>query len=383
MTKTDLTISPELKVMNQLFSVFIILFLSSNISWSQSFEEQHILNSKHLSEDRIISVSLPAAYKVSQKSYPVLYVLDGEYIFSYARGTVDFLSNDFGYLPEMIVVGIPNAHRYRDMYVTFNESDSFYPFIQFLEKEVFPFINDKYRTNGFEMLYGWSSGSAICTYFLATRPQLLNGYILTGSGIGRTSGATLEKQLSQNPFEQKTYLYVNVEDEAPRQKSFLKYQSIVESNNVDNLVSKFEIAKNTGHVQAMSAGLDAGLKFIFADFYIPDEVTLKGVGAIKEYYSSLQEVYGFEIDIPMGAINESASVLVNNDQPSTAIELLLYGTKIHPYAATLYGSLGEIHQYYVEQPELAREYYQKAMKLSKRNSIDRMKYKTMMETVSK
>ncbi|KAA3639956.1 MAG: hypothetical protein DWQ02_02805, partial [Bacteroidetes bacterium] len=318
--------------MNHIIRVLILLFFSSNISWSQSIEQQHILNSKHLSEDRIISVSLPAAYEVSEKSYPVLYVLDGEYIFSYARGAVDFLSNDFGYLPEMIVVGIPNTHRYRDMYVTFNENDSFYPFIQFLEKEVFPFINSKYRTNGFDMLYGWSSGSAICTYFLATRPQILDGYILTGSGIGRTSGATLEKQLSENPFKQKTFLYVNVEDEAPRQKSFLKYQSIVESSNADNLVSKFEIAKNTGHVQAMSVGLYAGLKFIFADFYIPDEVTLKGVEAIKEYYSSLKEVYGFEFDIPMGAINESASILANNDQQSTAIELLLYGTKIHPYS---------------------------------------------------
>ncbi|KAA3636761.1 MAG: hypothetical protein DWQ02_07775, partial [Bacteroidetes bacterium] len=104
---------------------------------------------------------------------------------------------------------------------------------------------------------------------------------------------------------------------------------------------------------------------------------------IKEYYSSLKEVYGFEFDIPMGAINESASILANNDQQSTAIELVLYGTKIHPYSATLYGSLGEIHQYYVDKPELAREYYQKAMKLSKKKSIDRLKYKTMMEAVSK
>jgi hypothetical protein len=82
----------------------------------------------------------------------VLYVLDGEYVFDYATGTVDFLTNDFGHLPDMIVIGIPNTNRNRDLFVTLNPMDGYSSFVNLLKNEIFPFISDKYRINEFNIL---------------------------------------------------------------------------------------------------------------------------------------------------------------------------------------------------------------------------------------
>ena len=72
----------------------IILLLCINVLalpvYTQSTIENHLLYSSHLQESRMISVALPSDYDKSDKAYSVLYVLDGEYIFDYAKGTVDF-----------------------------------------------------------------------------------------------------------------------------------------------------------------------------------------------------------------------------------------------------------------------------------------------------
>ena len=88
----------------------------------QSYVENHLLNSAYLQEDRKISVALPVDYKKSNKSYPVLYILDGEYIFDYAKGTADFLTNEFGYLPpqEMSLLSYKEKNKSLDKWFKWN-----------------------------------------------------------------------------------------------------------------------------------------------------------------------------------------------------------------------------------------------------------------------
>ena len=356
-----------------LTALLILLSIASN---AQSRVIQHVISSTNLSEDRIITVSLPEDYNSATHSYPVLYVLDGEYAFSYACGSVDFLSNDFGYLPEMIVVGIPNTNRYRDMFVTMNEDDAYMSFIRFVENEVFPFIAENYRANDFRLLYGWSSASGIGIYLLATRPQLMDGYILTGTGIGPRSAELFRNTITDDSFNN-TYLYAGTEDEEPRRSALIRFKEIFHSLDPVGLKYRFDILEGSDHVDVIATGLYEGLQFIFEDFYIPDSVTLNGSEAIIAYYQSLSEMYDFTVQIPEGAVNESASVLLNNDQKDEAIRLLEMGMELYPHSATLPGSLGEIHQY-DSDTEGAWKYYQMALDRSKDNPTDQLKFQTLL-----
>src|ERR1700748_2460714 len=76
------------------------------------------IHSKLLNENRKIWVHVPAsANQYKKKKYPVVYVLDAERCFTGVVGIIDYLSSVNGndICPEMIVIGIPNTNRSRDL----------------------------------------------------------------------------------------------------------------------------------------------------------------------------------------------------------------------------------------------------------------------------
>ena len=106
--------------------------------------------SKILGEERTILVSIPPAYDQGSQHYPVLYMTDGGAILTHTRGTVDFLAR-LGLMPQVIVVGINNTDRTRDLTPTHVASRNLDgrvfesptsggapKFLNFFEKELFP-----------------------------------------------------------------------------------------------------------------------------------------------------------------------------------------------------------------------------------------------------
>ena len=72
------------------------------------------IESKVLAETRTYVVQTPDYYKKRMEAYPVLVLLDAENSFAYASAAVHLLSADER-IPAMIVVGINNTDRRRDM----------------------------------------------------------------------------------------------------------------------------------------------------------------------------------------------------------------------------------------------------------------------------
>ncbi|MEO8172648.1 MAG: alpha/beta hydrolase-fold protein, partial [Sediminibacterium sp.] len=72
------------------------------------------IHSNILGEDRTIYIQTPARMNRFEK-YPVLYLLDGEAHMEMVGGQVKYLSESYRILPNMIVVGIANTDRTRDL----------------------------------------------------------------------------------------------------------------------------------------------------------------------------------------------------------------------------------------------------------------------------
>lgn len=368
--------------MYTLWHVLLIILICGSVhaQGNRTFSSHNIF-SESLSESRIINVSLPDNYQGSDKAYPVLYVLDGEYVFTYAVGAVDFLSNPFGHLPKMIVVGIPNIDRNRDLFVTLNPEDGYMKFLDFLESEVLPFINQNYRTNGFNILYGWSSGSGISGQMFATRPHLFDGYIQTGTGVGPRTSAFFRENVPKHKY-QNNYLYANCEGLGPRVPGLKNYSDLIEELNPEGLKWKFDVMETSTHVDVLAEGLYEGLRFIFADFYIPDSVAIKGVDAIISYFQQIDSRYNYDVEIPEGAINEGASILFQQKKHEEAIKLLLHGIESHRESSSLPSSLGEVYEA-MNKKELAAKYYKMALENSTSIPMNRMKYKALFEKVQR
>ena len=154
------------------------------------------IQSDILKEERVLNVYLPQDYSADgSKTYPVIYLLDGskDEDFIHVAGIVQFGSFSWvNMLPETIVVGIANVDRKRDFtYPSQNSLDQEeFPtsgksahFIQFIEKEVQPFIAANFKTSDEKTLIGQSLGGLLATEILFKKPELFDKYIIVSPSL--------------------------------------------------------------------------------------------------------------------------------------------------------------------------------------------------------
>lgn len=192
--------------MKRTLAIISIILIPFSITIAQQIDTKHTnasvfpfgvieqIESVQLSETRIINIYLPQGYSPdSAATYPVIYVLDGSAHedFPHIAGLCQFM-NMYQLLPKSIVVGISNVDRYRDF--TYPSSDKrdikdiptsggSEKFIAFLEKELQPFINQKYKTNGHNTIIGQSLGGLLATEILLTKPYLFTNYIIVSPSL--------------------------------------------------------------------------------------------------------------------------------------------------------------------------------------------------------
>jgi len=189
-----------------LFFTLIILLLSIHIVAQSKIEinkkspltigEKVKIQSKILNEQRILNIYLPNGYSQdSLKKYPVIYLLDGsiDEDFIHISGLVQFGSFSWiNMIPETIVVGISNIDRKRDFtFPTKNKRDKKdFPttgksenFINFIQKELQPFIDKNYNTSTTKTLIGQSLGGLLATEILFKNPDLFDNYIIVSPSL--------------------------------------------------------------------------------------------------------------------------------------------------------------------------------------------------------
>jgi enterochelin esterase-like enzyme len=114
------------------------LVLKSVMQWAY--------HSKTINDDFTIYVQLPAGYDTSKISYPVLYMTDADWNMTVAMNCFSMLRQDYKII-QPIIIGIgygngPNK-RTRDL----NPADGGPKFLTFIEHEVMPFVQGKYRAS--------------------------------------------------------------------------------------------------------------------------------------------------------------------------------------------------------------------------------------------
>src|SRR4051794_22189907 len=153
------------------------------------------ISSKILNEQRKVWIYTPdmtSGDHTPGRRYPVLYLLDGDAHFLSVVGLVQQLSQANGntVYPEMIIVGIPNTDRTRDLTPTHVISDlpamdsnssrtsgGGENFVAFLEKELMPHIDSAYPTAPYRILVGHSFGGLTVMDVLTNHTKLFNAYI--------------------------------------------------------------------------------------------------------------------------------------------------------------------------------------------------------------
>lgn len=171
---------------NLLFGIFFLFCLSfgvfgQNQQVASVVHTQYKINSQYLNEERTILVRVPANYARTGEKFPVVYMLDAHPPQNAMMAGIIEQQAWGGMMPEMIVVGIQNTNRGRDLTPTALEarpgSGGGDKFLDFLEKEVMPMVEKNYRTEPFRVFAGHSLGGLTAVYAFVSRPDLFNAYI--------------------------------------------------------------------------------------------------------------------------------------------------------------------------------------------------------------
>ena len=134
-----------------------------------------------LGRTRHIRVALPPSYQRTgaDRTYPIAVVFDGESTMGPTVQSADQLARN-GQAPEMIVVGIDNVGGDRERVYDLtppglsvsgsNLNQGGDRFLDFVEKELLPAIDARFRGGQPRVLLGHSSGAILATYAAASRP---------------------------------------------------------------------------------------------------------------------------------------------------------------------------------------------------------------------
>ena len=216
----------------------ILLFCFTTFAQAQKKEQLKTDNSKPfvlgvvdelqstvLGEKRVVNIYLPEGYnKNDSVTYPVVYLLDGSADEDFIHVTGLYQFNSFSWInrvPPSIVVGIATVDRRRDFTfpTTIEKDKKAYPttgqshkFISFIEKELQPFIEKKYKGAGDKTLIGQSLGGLLATEILLTKPTLFNKYIIVSPSLWWNNGSLLNETspVLSDSFTQQTAVYIGV-----------------------------------------------------------------------------------------------------------------------------------------------------------------------------
>lgn len=253
-----------------LCAIFSVSVLAQNESPSVKFENvnEEVLFSKILNEERKLFIYLPDDYS-KDKTYPVLYLLDGHRTGRFTEAIKSFKSNQR--IGEHIIVGVDNSkNRNRDMIPIKIESRSgsggSKEFLAFLSKELKSYVNKTYSTNEKDILYGASNSGLFVVYAMLESPQSFDDYIASSPMIGHCPKymiKKLENFESNKELKQKhLYIHYGMKDHFKQVTEYLpEYIRSIKNKLSEHLIFDSKELLEEGHVPY--GGIIEGMSFVY------------------------------------------------------------------------------------------------------------------------
>ena len=229
---------------------FILLVLVSSSAVAQNAPPAGVarltVKSAVLGEDRPILVRTPAGYETNNQSYPVLYMTDGDAHMGHTASTIEFLARN-GRISETIIVAIPNTDRTRDLSPTkpdtkgatgapqFPTAGGADNFLKFIETELIPDIEKRYRVRPYRSLAGHSLGGLFAIHALLSRPDLFQSYVAVSPALQWDNQVTVKRaeEFFKNRKELNATLFVTLGDEPGGiEDGFHQFKQVLAKNQV-------------------------------------------------------------------------------------------------------------------------------------------------------
>ncbi|TJY35931.1 alpha/beta hydrolase [Pontimicrobium aquaticum] len=353
--------------------------------------KQLFIKSAVLNEDRQLLISLPKNYDNSVHDYPVIYVLDAEFLFDVTQSIVKIRA-ERNYMPRSIIVGIVNnTGKRNDMSLIIKNKDGREFFggyggkskehVKFLKDEVFPFIESNYRANSHRTIIGMSPTFGPVLEAFWNDPKLFKGYIILASELAQytKNGKSIEEQilasvLSGNHSGNALYVGKASRDLLNRPpeeaEAYITLNTALKKLNLKDFKYNIEVLEEEDHYGMAVSGIQHGLETIYPKdvWNIPYKEFRNAKNpakTLKQFYDELSKRYEFNV-IPnedafyfVGNLSGISRRLKSNKRYKELVEFLELSVNYYPNSATLHKRLSEAYKSIneFEKAELSEKKY--------------------------
>ena len=301
--------------------------------------------SRHLNENRIITVSLPASYhKNKEKKYPLLVLLDGDYLFNAFYGALSY-GNYWDEMPETIIVGIhqnKNNERESDCEIddaTGHPIEKGLKFFDFIATELLPNLEKKYRITPFKTIAGHDLTASYLNLFLYKESSPFSAYISLSPELANGMEAQIPKQLSKTRTPVFYYQSYSDKDLKEYQEGIKVLHSNILTIKNENLHYKQDEFKDASHYSLVLHSIPNALYHIFESYqaitpleYNEKIVVLPSnyVSYLTKKYDNMEKYYGVKIPVRMSDFNAIESAILKNKMYNELEELSIVARKNYP-----------------------------------------------------
>lgn len=307
------------------------IFLSFVLLISVHFFAQTTVDnfySAKLDTKREITVKLPASYDANpDRYYPLILVLDGEYLFAPFEGTLSY-GKYWDDIPEVILVGIgqnKNNERYDDSEFDANSglpTGKGAAFFEFIGTELMPHLEKKYRVSPFRVIAGLDTTAGFLNAFLYKEIPLFNGFISMSPELA----TGMEKRVANRLGEMKSPIFYYQATSDGDLKKFQKQIKALDQNILavkNPLVNyKFDDFKGLAHYGIAPNAIPSALYQIFAVYqpitsleYQEKIVTLKEgyVDYLNKKYEAIEKSLGVKMKVRLSDMKAIETAIIKNE----------------------------------------------------------------------
>ncbi|TYB75999.1 esterase [Bizionia saleffrena] len=354
--------------MRRLILLFIVVFSFQQITAQISYKN---FESQILGESRQLKIQLPRGYDKSDKSYPIVVVFDGDYLFEMVAGNVDYYAY-WEDIPECIVIGVNQLGKREDD-TAFSELNSLPidngdAFFRFVGEELVPYLNNTYRTEAFKVAIGHDKTANFINYFLLKEAPLFRAYIALSPDLAPDMTTFVSERLATVESKIFYYLATASNDVKSLKEKTEGLQTALNGIDNKNVLKAFDNFEGPTHYSLPAYAIPKALESIFFVFQpiSKDEyknTLLKFEGSPVEYltekYETIEDLFGIKKQISINDFRAVAATINKTEKFDYFEALGKLARKQYP--DTLLGNY-YLGRYYEEtgNPKKAMKTYQSA-----------------------
>ena len=326
---------------------------------------------EYIESDRLgtreLKIQLPRNYEENtEKYYPLILVLDGDFLFEIVAGNVDYTSY-WADMPEALVVGINQVEtRSEDLFVsdaTFFPTQDGAKFYEFLGAELMPYLEENYRLGTFKVAVGHGASANFINFYSFRKTPLFQAYIALSPSMSPYMDSNLTEQLADLKSPLFYYMSTASEDFRDHRKDITALNTKLEAIDSNHLFYAFDNFDGLDHYGLVNTSIPKALQHVFLVFQPISRLEYKKyilpletspVAYLTEKYDRIETLFGIEKQILLNDFRAIASALDKKEQFEYFKDLAKLARESYPDSV--------LHNYYMGRFYEATGNPKKAMK---------------------